>query len=122
MIKSGSVNVYVSDLNRAIKFYTDTLDMKLVFNAAGHYAQIAAGGGLMIGLHPASPKAPKPGTRGAISIGFAPDRPIDQAVAELTKRGVAFQGPIMEDPPVRLAFFGDPDGNELYLVEYKGPQ
>jgi catechol 2,3-dioxygenase-like lactoylglutathione lyase family enzyme len=122
MIKSGSVNIYVSNIDRSIKFYTDTLGMKLVFNAGGHYAQIAAGGGLMLGLHPASPKAPKPGTHGAISIGFEPDRPIDQAVAELLNRGVAFHGPIMDDPPVRLAFFGDPDGNELYLVEYKGPQ
>ena len=122
MIKSGSVNVYVSDMNRAIKFYTDALGMKLTFNAGGHYAQIAAGGGLLIGLHPASPKAPRPGTKGSISIGLAPDRPLDQAVAELTQRGVTFSGPIVDDPPVRLAFFGDPDDNELYLVEFKGPQ
>ncbi|HKQ47727.1 MAG TPA: VOC family protein [Phycisphaerae bacterium] len=122
MIKSGSVNVYVSDMDRAIKFYTDVLGMKLIMNAGGHYAQIAAGGGLVLGLHPASPQAPKPGTRGSISIGLAPDRPLDQAVAELTKRGVAFRGPVVNDPPVQLAFFGDPDGNELYLVEFKAPQ
>ena len=122
MIKSGIPNIFVSDIDRAIKFYTDVLGMKLIMNAGGHYAQVAAGGGLVLGLHPASPHAPKPGTRGSISIGFAPDRPLDQAVAELTQRGVAFRGPIVDDPPVRLADFGDPDGNDLYLVEYKAPQ
>jgi hypothetical protein len=30
---------------------------------------------------------------------------------------VQFHGPIKDDSAVRLAFFGDPDGNDLYLCQ-----
>ena len=33
--------------------------------------------------------------------------------------GVAFRGPVIDDVQVRVAFFGDPDGNDLYLIEVK---
>jgi hypothetical protein len=38
-------------------------------------------------------------------------------VAKLEQRGVSFHGPIIDDEQVRLAFFGDPDGNALYLCQ-----
>lgn len=41
-------------------------------------------------------------------------------MAELKKRGVVFESDVVDDDPVKLAFFGDPDDNELYLCEYKG--
>ena len=37
----------------------------------------------------------------------------------LKGKGVAFKGNILEDGPVRLAFFGDPDGNPFYLTHVK---
>ena len=38
-------------------------------------------------------------------------------VAALSARGVVFRGPVDEEGSLRLAFFTDPDGNELYLAE-----
>jgi hypothetical protein len=35
----------------------------------------------------------------------------------LSNRGVQFRGPVRTDTAVKLAFFGDPDGNALYLSE-----
>jgi hypothetical protein len=40
-------------------------------------------------------------------------------MATLRERGVRFAPHIAEDGPVRLAFFGDPDHNPLYLVEQR---
>ena len=121
MLSGGSPTIYVSDLTRAVDFYTKSIGLQLRFRAGDHFAQIDAGGGFTLGLHPPSPLGPKPGSRGAISVGFSVTQPLDQVVATLKQRGVAFRGPIVDDAngSIRLAFFGDPDGNDLYLCENK---
>ncbi|HYB02829.1 MAG TPA: VOC family protein, partial [Nitrososphaerales archaeon] len=63
-------------------------------------------------------KGPMPGTKGAISIGLEVED-LDAEVARLRDRGVVFQGNVVEDGPVRLAFFADPDGNPVYLSQVK---
>jgi len=117
MIQGGNATLYVSDLDRAVKFYTGTLGFKLLFQAGPHYAQVDAGGGLQLGLHPTGPQSPTPGAKGSISVGLMVTQPIDQVVGELSRRGVKFRGPVRDDGQVRLAFFGDPDDNDLYLCE-----
>jgi len=120
MINGGTATVFVSNMDQAVKFYTDALGMKIQYRAGDDWCSIDAGGGLIIGLHPSGPKSPKPGSRGAISVGLGVTEPIEKVVAELKKRGVVFESDVVDDDPVKLAFFGDPDGNELYLCEYKG--
>lgn len=117
LLAGGSPTIYVSDLDRAVAFYTATLGLGIEYRAGDEFAMIDAGDGLKIGLHPASKKGPAPGTRGAISVGFTVTAPLEQVVDTLRQRGVSFRGPIVEDTAVRLAFFGDPDGNDLYLCE-----
>ena len=117
MIAGGNATVYVSDMDRAVRFYVETLGFKLVVRHEDHWAEVDAGGGLILGLHPASPHAPKPGTSGSISIGLAVNAPIAEVVAVLSNRGVVFQGPVVENGPIKLAYFGDPDGTSLYLCE-----
>src|SRR5258705_9696881 len=103
---------------RAVDFYHETLGLGLVFRAGDHWAEIDAGGGLHLGLHPASARAPAPGTPGGITVGLAVEGPIGRVVATLDERGVVFQGPIVEGGGgLVLAFFADPDGNPLYLAE-----
>ena len=120
MIQSITATIYVSDMDRAVEFYTKTLGLPLSGRWGNEYAGIDLGKGLAIGLHPAqSPHSPKPGTRGSIQIGFAVSRPLDDAVKDLHSKGVVFRGPIVADVQVRLAFFGDPDGNDLYIIEVK---
>ncbi len=47
------------------------------------------------------------------------NQPIAEVVEVLANRGVRFLGPVKGDGAVKLAFFGDPDGNTLYLAEPK---
>ncbi len=120
MITGGQATVYVSDMDRAVEFYTKKLGLKLAFRAGNHFAMVDAGKGFIIGLHPAGPRSPKPGSIGQIQIGFGMDRPIHDEVARLSAAGVRFQGPVVDDGEVMLAFFSDPDGTPMYLVESTG--
>jgi len=121
MIRGGMTTIYVTDMDRAVDFYTQRLGLKLTYRAGNHWAGVDAGNGLQIGLHPASEKAPAPGTNGATIVGLSVTKPIDDVVATLRHKGVPFAGPILDDAngSVRLAYFNDPDGNELYLCESK---
>ena len=120
MIQGITATIYVSDMDRAVDFYTKTLGLPLAGRWGNEYASIDLGKGAAIGLHPAKgPHSPKPGTRGAIQVGFAVNKPLDDVVKNLQAQGVVFRGPIVDDVQVRLAFFGDPDGNDLYLIEVK---
>jgi catechol 2,3-dioxygenase-like lactoylglutathione lyase family enzyme len=118
MISGGNATVMVSDFDRAVDFYTKTLGLKLMSRFGNEWAEVSAGQGLTIGIHPAG-RGPKPGTEGSISVGFTITGKIEDAVAKLKSQGVAFQGPIRDnsDEGIKLAFFGDPDGNALYLCE-----
>jgi catechol 2,3-dioxygenase-like lactoylglutathione lyase family enzyme len=120
MIQSITTTIYVSNLDRAVDFYTKTLGLPLSGRWEDHYAAIDLGKGVVIGLHPSEHSgAPVPGTRGAIQIGMSVDQPLENAVADLQAKGVVFRTPILDDGPVRLAYFGDPDGNDLYLIEVR---
>lgn len=120
MINGGAPTIFVSDLDRAVRFYTETLGLALQYRAGDEFAMIDAGGGLTLGLHPATGHGPNPGTHGSISVGLNVTQPLEAVVEALKARGVSFHGPIVDDDPVRLAFFGDPDGNDLYLCQVAG--
>ena len=118
LLKKGIATVYVSSVSRAVKFYSEILGMRVKSHWSEEFAEVEMPG-LIIGLHPAGGKgAPKPGASGSISIGFEVDD-LDSALQDLKSKGVTFHGSVFEDGPVRLAFFGDPDGNALYLSQMK---
>jgi len=120
MIHGITATIYVSEMDRAVDFYTKTLGLPLAGRWGDEYASIDLGKGAAIGLHPAKgPHVPNPGTHGSIQVGFTVEKSLDDVIKDLTSRGVAFRGPIVDDVQVRLAFFGDPDGNDLYLIEVK---
>jgi catechol 2,3-dioxygenase-like lactoylglutathione lyase family enzyme len=116
MIAGGNATIYVSDLGRSLRFYIETLGFKLVERFGDEWASVDAGDGLVLGLHPAREGGPKPGALGSIQVGFNATTPIAEVVMVLENRGVVFRGPIKDDG-VKLAFFSDPDGNALYIVE-----
>lgn len=119
MITGGNATIYVTDMDRAVAFYRDTLGLKLAQRFGDHWAEFQVGTSLVVALHPKSDKAPPPGTSGAISIGLAIDEPIDEAVGRLRAKGAQFRGPVVRDEQggVALAFLGDADGNDLYLCQ-----
>jgi catechol 2,3-dioxygenase-like lactoylglutathione lyase family enzyme len=129
MIHGGNTTIYVANIEVSIRFYTETLGLKLRMRAGDKWAEIDAGPGLVIGLHPVEPgQTPKPGVQGSLAIGFNVTQDLDQVVSALARRGVRFHGPVVDDEHVRLAFFDDPDGNGLYLAQvlhvgaHGGPQ
>jgi catechol 2,3-dioxygenase-like lactoylglutathione lyase family enzyme len=118
MIQNITATIYVSNMDRAVEFYTKTLGLPLSGRWGDHYASIDLGSGAAIGLHPSEHAgSPVPGTHGAIQLGLTVKAPLEQAVADLQSKGATFRTPIIDDGPVRLAYLSDPDGNDLYLIE-----
>jgi catechol 2,3-dioxygenase-like lactoylglutathione lyase family enzyme len=112
------VTIFVSNMDRAVQFYTDILGMKLMYRFGDEWTTLKTDDGLTVGLHPASKDSPA-GIRGSITIGFEVSEPIQQAVTGMKAKGVKFVSPIEDDEQIKAAHFQDPDGNEMYLVEVK---
>ena len=117
MFSSGNVTVYVRDMDRAVRFYSETLGLKLAYRAGDHWASVELGKGLTIGLHPAAAEAP--GSRSGMAIGLelSRDVPIAEAVKQLEAKGIRFHGPVNAAKAGSFVSFEDPDGNLLYLAE-----
>ena len=96
MISGGNATIYVANMDAAVRFYTDVLGLKLTNRFGERWATVEAGpsywtpdevgAGLVIGLHPASPKHPAPGTKGAVMFGLETYKPIEDVVSRLADR------------------------------------
>lgn len=115
-IKQANVTVMVNDMDRAIRFYTETLSLKLKAHYGNQFAQVEAPG-TIVALHPVSKAWPRAGNSESLSIGFVVDS-LEKTMSELKAKGVSFSH-LTNDAQVRLAFFADPDGNPLYLSQNK---
>jgi len=111
-LKKCRINVMVSNMDSAVKFYSNTLDLELINRYGDHYAEIQAPG-LLIGLHPSSEKT---STGNNISIGFGVTN-FDKTIENLSAKGIEFT--IEQEEWIRLAHFTDLDNNQLYLAENK---
>lgn len=116
MFSSGNVTVYVSNMDRAVRFYTEVLGLKLAYRFADHWASVEVGRGLTIGLHPASAETPA-GRKGSMAIGLELNGPIEKAMKTLGEKGLQFQGEVNDSKAGKFIGFLDPDGNQLYLAE-----
>src|SRR5262249_24349996 len=115
MFQAGNVTVMVSDMERAVRFYAETLGLALTARYGDEWAEVQAPG-LTIGLHPAGAHGPQPGQAGRLSMGLQVAQ-LAPAIAALKEKGVVFSSPATEGGPERMAFFADPDNNPLYLRE-----
>jgi catechol 2,3-dioxygenase-like lactoylglutathione lyase family enzyme len=115
MFRSGNVTLPVSDMDRAIHFYTVTLGLKLAYRFGNHWASIELGKGLTIGLHPASNTGQL--ATGGPSVGLELSGKMEDAVHTLQERGVHFEGVVDDAKAGKFIRFHDPDGNLLYLAE-----
>src|SRR2546425_2515352 len=101
MIKGGEVRIPVSDLDRAIGFYTEVLGLTLRLRVGDEWATIDAGDGLQLGL-----EAIRNDTGGLPSwppffdqpvVGLLVEGRLGDVVANLRDAGVRFSRPGRSD-------------------------
>lgn len=116
----GQIAVPVTDLDRAVTFYRDTLGMKYLFQVPNLAFFDCAGVRLMLDI-------PQDGSgeRGSSVIYFKVDG-IHDAYESLLSQGVACEGTPhliakMPDHELWMAFFRDPDNNLLALMSEVRP-
>ncbi len=106
--------VQVADHAKAKEFYGEVLGLKKVFEMDGWAEFSHAEGASSIGV--ATERPGRVEASGATIVLRVDD--LDRARAELTSRGVEFEGEIEEVPGVvRIATFRDPFGNPLQLAQ-----
>ena len=110
------VTIFVSNMDRAVRFYTEVLGMRVEYRFGDQWASLKTDDGMTVGLHPASKESPA-GRKGSITIGFEVSKSIERAVTAMKEKGVKFVGAIVDDKEIKAAHFEDPDGNEMYIVE-----
>lgn len=124
LIGAHHVALLTPNFDRLRAFYVDLLGCSVVGAYRDQRIIFLAAGSIAIELIERS--APSPGLAGGWGHVAFEVADIDAAYAELAGRGAPFHIPPKNFPdeaaPVsRIAFFRDPDGNELQLVQPLGP-
>jgi|SRR5690348_16085055 predicted enzyme related to lactoylglutathione lyase len=117
----GQIAVTVQDMDRAVKFYRDTLGMRMLFQMPSMAFFDCAGVRLMLTL----PEKARPNEVFS-SILYYKVADIQAACDTLTARGVAFFQPArliakMPDHDLWMAAFRDPEDNVLELMSEVRP-
>ena len=112
--RADLVYFFVSDMDRAVAFYRDVLELELGYRSGEEWAQLGAGS-VQVGLHGSGSGPVRPGGTLAFTV---PD--LDAAKVKLVGRGVevGHEGG-GEGLGPRFVEFNDPDGNVLALFEYE---
>lgn len=118
----SSAIVAVRDIDRARRFYRDVLGLALEEEGMGQPLTFRTGATRLI-VYPSD----YAGTNQANAVVFTLQGDLVDVVEILRTRGVVFEhydipgmslnGDIHQGGPVKLAWFKDPDGNLIHLVE-----
>ena len=116
----------VDDLQKAKKFYGETLGLEVSEAYGGRLLELHIGGGRNILIYPKDNHTPA-----TFTILNFPVENLEQSVDDLTKRGVRFEiynegdiktdekGISLSDEGPKIAWFKDPAGNVLSMLEEK---
>jgi predicted enzyme related to lactoylglutathione lyase len=112
------VYYWVSDMDRAVKFYEDVVGLTLVRRDGPSWAMFEAGADVRLALHGAMEGRPIE-TGGATAVLRVED--LDAARVSLERKGARFDERVGEvEGYARFASFFDPDGNRVQIIEYAG--
>jgi catechol 2,3-dioxygenase-like lactoylglutathione lyase family enzyme len=117
----GQIHISVTNVDRAVAFYRDVLGIPFLFQVPGQPMAFFASGDVRLYL--GVPESPD--FAGRVTLYFRVDD-IDAEHERLAKEGVSFlDGPhvVHRDGSTELwmAFFRDPDGNNLALMQERAP-
>jgi len=118
--RTDFVSVPVTDLERATRFYEDTLQLERI-PGDGTWPEFQLGENIslyLIDLKNVGREFTGPHT--AYIALRVPD--VEAARSELEGRGVEFQGETFDSGVCHMAFFHDPDGNALMLHRRYAPR
>lgn len=130
MPRLDHVAVQVTDIDRAIAFYTEVLELPFMFKKEDPehgeaFAYLALeGGNLELLAHVGPDGAPLPRSLPPIVKPYCPHVAIgiddlDEAVAHLEARGIPLiDGPLIIPGTVRWLYFSDPDHNVIEYVQW----
>ena len=115
--RTDFVSVPVTDLARSTRFYAETLGLRQT--GSGVWPEFQLGQVSLYLIDPTNMGQEFVGPhRGAIALRVAD---VAKARTELERRGVEFQGDILDTGVCHMAFFSDPDGNALMLHRRYAP-
>ena len=106
------VVLYSRDLDQARTFYRDVLGLPVLLEEA-HVLHFDAGT-VRLAIH-RYPTGETTESREGFLVFSVED--LDGVYAELARRGVGFLGPPADRPYGRVAYFHDPEGHEIGLIE-----
>ena len=116
----------VDNLQKAKKFYGETLGLEVSEAYGGRLLELHIGGGRNVLIYPKDNHTPA-----TFTILNFPVENLEQSVDDLTKRGVRFEiynegdiktdekGISLSDDGPKIAWFKDPAGNVLSMLEEK---
>ena len=109
-----NVVVFVTDMDRAKRFYADLLGLPLHRETQSVLEFFAEGTrlGVAVALHDEARKLVGRHTGITLQV-----EGIDPLCARLTESGVRFPEPLERSPWGKMAVVADPDGNQIALVE-----
>jgi lactoylglutathione lyase len=117
MANLNHIGIYVSDLEKSLKFYDEFFGFNVVHSFTSGEAEISMidiGGGLLeLVQRPGSPTSPPEGNWSHIAI-YDPN--FDETVAKLENEGITKRIITIGDG-ARLCFFTDPDGHVIEIME-----
>lgn len=120
LMKIGFVRVFVSDFNESLRFYTQTLGMKLDYTDNAHWAQFVSGEDVSLAIEKCDPDHMEQGSKLVgrfVGVTMMVDD-INAEYARLTAKGVKFSGePEKQSFGGTLAHLHDLDGNVLTLMQ-----
>jgi catechol 2,3-dioxygenase-like lactoylglutathione lyase family enzyme len=119
--KNAVANLAVKDLKRARHFYADTLGLKQI-NSGDTEVLIFKSGSTTLNVY----RSDYAGTNRATAVTWAVGDDLESVAAALKQKGVQFEhydmpdlkqeGDIYSNGNMKVAWFKDPDGNILNLV------